>query len=117
MTTTKTIRLNLSGPVAFDVRFSLADGDERREFGFRAEADRVPAASANETIGSFMADRANVRMLSWHGDASPLKDVESGADTPAGPEALAALFEWLPNMAGLVYEQLMLAMQAKAIGR
>jgi hypothetical protein len=114
MTTTRSIRLNLSPVVAFDVKFALNDGGERREFGFRAEADRVPPLET-ETIGSYLADRAKLRMVRWLNDASPLKDAETDADTPAGTEALAALFEHLPSMHSIVFEQLLQAMQAKPI--
>jgi hypothetical protein len=117
MTTSKSIKLSLSSVVEFDVKFSVNDGGERREFGFRASAERVPQPRDSETIGSYMADRAKVRMLRWLGDVSPLKDVESGEDTPAGSEALAALFELLPNMPGLVYTELLQATQAKSVGR
>lgn len=109
-------KLAIGGVIAFDVRFTLNDGGTPREFGFRCEADRVKPAAPAELILPYTTDKARVRMVRWLDDVSPLRDADTGADTPAGPEALAALYAELPNLPGIVFAALSAAMDARPVG-
>ncbi len=108
-------KLTVSDAVAFDVKFSLNEGGDERQFGFRAEAKRAkqPEAGDGTTVGQFLADRAAARMVSWIGDA-PLVDEDTGQEVAAGSDALAALYDLLPNMPGLVLSAYLEATNAKA---
>lgn len=107
------VRLNISPNIAFDVRFTLNDDGVDKVFGFRVSALRAKPEDA-ETVGAFL-ERAQLRMTAWLGEppACPLVN-ENGADVPAGPEALAALYANLEQMPGLVYSGYLVAVSAKA---
>lgn len=108
-------KLKVSDAVAFDVRFTLNDAGNPAEFGLRVEAKRTEAAVAgsSETVGEYLAARACVRMTAWLDDKCPLED-EAGQPVPPGADALAALYELLPNMPGLVLGAYLEATGAKA---
>lgn len=107
------MKLKVSDAVAFDVAFALNDDGTEKDFGFRAAAKRAKPDDG-ETIGDFLTGRANLRMVAWAADKPvPLAD-DAGVDVPAGPEALAALYEQVPNMAGIVYASYLQATNAKA---
>ena len=52
-------------------------------------------------------------MVGWVDNKSPLQD-EAGNDVPAGADALAALYDLVPNMPGLVLTAYLDATGAKA---
>jgi hypothetical protein len=107
------MKLKVSDAVTFDVGFTLNDEGKEPEFGFRATAKRMKPDDG-ETIGDFLSGRAEVRMLAWaEGKAVPLAN-EDGSDVAAGPEALAALYDLVGNMAGIVYAAYLQATNAKA---
>jgi hypothetical protein len=107
-----TLRLKIGNGVTFDVRFALTDAaGQVHEYGFRAGAQRVSAASDGETVGALL-ERAQLTMEAWLGEA-PLVD-EHGADMPPGPEALAALFDQVSNAATIAYGAYLAAVQARA---
>ena len=108
-------KLTVSDSVAFDVKFGLNEGGEERPFGFRVQAKRAkqPEAGDGTTVGKFLTDSAAVSMQSWIGD-SPLIDEDSGQPIAAGAGALAARYELLPNMPGLVLSACLEATNAKA---
>lgn len=114
------IRLSISKTVAFDIRFTLNDAGVTREFGFRAEADRCSPAQGDETIGVYLDQRAKVRMTAWLTEAPLRHESESegegsvASQVMPGGDALAALYELVPNMAGIVYSEYLQATSAKA---
>lgn len=109
------MKLVISNDVAFDVRFTLNDAGKPIDFGFRVEAKRTdqPQPGSGETVGDYLDKRAKVRMVSWVDDRSPIEG-DGGKPVAAGAEALAALYELLPNMPGLVLGAYLEATGAKA---
>jgi len=109
------MKLKVSDNVAFDVRFTLNDDGTPAEFGFRVEAKRTkqPDSASGETVGDFLAKRALVRMTRWVDDRSPIEG-DYGKPVAAGAEALAALYDLLPNVPGLVLGAYLEATGAKA---
>lgn len=94
-------RLVVSKEVEFDVKFSLADGPGEREFGFRAAAVRTkPASTLKVTVGDYLENHCQLRMLSWIGD--PPIENDDGTKLEPGKEALAALYIELETLPGIV---------------
>lgn len=108
-------RLAISNAVKFDCVFTLADGDQQREFGMAMEAARAkqPKQGDGTTVGEFLSGPAAVRMAAWKGD-SPLVDIDTGQPIAAGADALAALYDLVPNLPGLVLAAYLDATGAKA---
>ena len=108
-------RLKISDDVAFPCGFTLNEKGEPRAFGLLIEAKRAqqPDSTSGETIGQFLDGRAAIRMVGWVDNKSPLQD-EAGNDVPAGADALAALYDLVPNMPGLVLTAYLDATGAKA---
>lgn len=105
-------KLIVSDRVAFDVRWTLNDNGTEREFGFKAEADRVKEPTGDVTVGDFLSKDAKVRMVAWIGEP-PVVD-EEGKAPPAGQQALDALYEVIGKIPGLVLARYLEAIGPKA---
>jgi hypothetical protein len=106
-------RLVVSKELEFDVKFTLADGANQREFGFRAAAVRTePASTLKVTVGDYLENHCQLRMLSWIGD--PPIETEDGQKPEPGKDALAALYSLLPTLPGDVLAAYTLATGPKA---
>lgn len=105
-------KLIVSDRVAFDVRWTLNDAGTEREFGFKAEADRVKEPSGGVTIGDYLANNAKVRMVAWIGEP-PVVD-EEGKAPPPGQQAIDALYEVMDKIPGIVLARYLEAIGPKA---
>ncbi len=106
-------KLIVSDKVAFDVRWTLNDNGDEREFGFKAEARRVKEPGAESgTVGDYLSRDAKVRMVEWIGDP-PVVD-EEGKAPPAGQPALDALYECIEKLPGIVLARYLEAIGPKA---
>lgn len=106
-------KLVVSDDVAFDVRWTLNDKGIEREFGFRAEAKRTEEPGPKSgTVGEYLAGAARVRMTDWIGDP-PIVDENGHAPGP-GPSALAALYEVIEKLPGIVLARYLEAIGPKA---
>jgi len=102
-------RLVVGNVLEFPVRFVLNDGGTEKMFAFKVRGTRLPASelerdltSTTQTMREFVSSpKLALEMVDWIGQA-PLLDDEGKPAAP-GAEALAALYEMLPSIPGLVF--------------
>lgn len=91
--------------IEFDVKFSLNDAGADKRFGIRVSARRQAQGDTERDftdgvkVKEFLDERG-VAMLAWIGAPALLDD--AAEPVPAGPEALADLYELVGGMPGLM---------------